>query len=222
MLTTWWRAGLIEIVGRDGVTRYGCIFWLSDAGQSTLEAPGPGQTQAANAENAKEPQVSKAIATTAVALCSVIAMTVGASQTTPGSSSREIDTTVWSAIAATVVADDIVGMGRLYAPDAVLVTPKGTQPIKEALDRWGRDMVAAKGRGDRATVEFRFSLRQDGPTSAFEAGLFKYTVINKAGVSTPQFVPFEALLVKTGGSWRLLMERQFNPATQAEWDKLSK
>lgn len=162
----------------------------------------------------------KRIATIAIVLCSILAMPAGASQTTRVSS--EIDRAIWSVFTATVAAEDIVGMGRLYSPDAVLVTPKGTTPIKETLERWGRDMVAAKARGDRATVEFRFSLRQDDSTTAFEAGLFKYTVITKSGVSTPQFVPFEALLVKTNGAWRVLMERQLAPVTQAEWDKLPK
>lgn len=83
-------------------------------------------------------------------------------------------------------------------------------------------MVAAKARGDRATVEFRFSRRQDDTTTAFEAGIFKYTVIAKSGVSTPNFHPFEALLVKTNGQWRLVMERQFEAVTQAEWDRLPK
>ena len=164
----------------------------------------------------------KRIATMAVALCSILVMTATASQTAPASSTREIDRGIWSQFTATVAADDIVGMGRLYFPEAVLVTPKGTTPIKETLERWGRDMVAAKGRGDRATVEFRFSLRQDDSTTAFEAGIFKYTVIAKSGVSTPQFVPFEVLLGKTTGTWRVLMERQLAPVTQAEWDKLSK
>ena len=147
---------------------------------------------------------------------------VEASQAAPATPGREIDASVWSVIAKTVVEDDIVGMGRLYSTEAVLVTPKGTTPIKQTLERWGKDMVAAKARGDRATVEFRFSLRQDDASTAFEAGLFQYTVITKAGVSTPQFIPFEALLVKTGGAWRILMERQFAPVTQAEWDKLPK
>ena len=166
--------------------------------------------------------MSKTIASVAVALGVLLVITAGAAQTPPPSPGTEIDRGIWSVISATVVAQDIVGMGRLYDNEAVLVTPKGTTPIKEVLRRWGKDMVAAKAAGDRATVEFRFSLRQDGPTTAFEAGTFKYTVITKAGVSTPQYVPFEVLLVKSGQAWRFLMERQFTPVTQAEWDKLPK
>ena len=150
------------------------------------------------------------------------AVSDGASQSAAASSSAEIDRDVWSVFVATVAADDIVGMGRAYFPDAVLVSPKGTRPIKATLEGWGRDMVAAKARGDKATVEFRFSRRQDDSTTAFEAGIFKYTVIAKSGASTPKFYPFEELLVKTDGKWRVLMERQFDLVTEDAWDKLAK
>jgi len=151
------------------------------------------------------------------------AVSDGASQSAAAaSSSAEIDRDVWSVFVATVAADDIVGMGRAYFPDAVLVSPKGTRPIKATLEGWGRDMVAAKARGDKATVAFRFSRRQDDSTTAFDAGIFKYTVIAKSGASTSKYYPFEELLVKTNGKWRVLMERQFALVTQAEWDKLPK
>jgi ketosteroid isomerase-like protein len=161
------------------------------------------------------------VVTVAAALWSVLAASALA-QTSPASSARDIDREIWSVFSATVAAADIVGMAQAYAPQAVLVTPKGTTPIGETLDRWGRDMVVAKERGDKATVEFRFSLRQDDSATAFQAGIFKYTVIAKSGASTPQFIPFEALLVKTGGKWRVLMERQLAAVTQADWDKLRK
>jgi hypothetical protein len=160
------------------------------------------------------------IVTIAIALWSVVS--AGASQTATGSSAHEIDREIWSVFVATVAADDIVGMGRAYFPDAVLVSAKGTRPIKETLEGWGRDMVAAKARGDKATVAFRFSRRQDDSTTAFEAGIFKYTVIAKSGASTPKFYPFEELLVKTNGKWRVLMERQFAEVTHQAWDKLPK
>ena len=77
-----------------------------------------------------------------------------AAPTAVAPSGREIDLQVWSVFVATVAADDIVGMGNVYFPDAVLERPRGTQPIKQTLEGWGRDMVAAKARGSRATVEF--------------------------------------------------------------------
>ena len=132
----------------------------------------------------------------------------------------EIDRDVWSVLVTTVATDDIVGMGATYFPDAVLVSPQSTAPIKTTLERWGRDMAAAKAKGSKASVEFRFSRRQDDATTAFEAGIFKYTVVDKSGAGAPKYYPFEQLLVKTNGKWRVLMERQFAEVTQAAWDKL--
>jgi ketosteroid isomerase-like protein len=146
----------------------------------------------------------------------------GATQTASSTSTPEIDREIWSVLIATVANDDIVGMGNTYFPDAVLVSPNGTAPIKTTLERWGRDMETAKAKGDKATVEFRFSRRLDGPSTAFEAGLFRYTVTSKSGVSNPKIYPFEMLLAKVNGKWRILMERQFAEVTQAEWDKLRK
>ena len=166
------------------------------------------------------PSMPRQLATIA-ALVLAAAMGAGASQ--PASTStQEIDREIWSVLIKTVASDDIIGMGNTYFPDAVLVTPNGTAPIKTTLERWGRDMETAKAKGDKATVEFRFSRRLDGPSTAFEAGIFKYTVISKAGVSSPKFYPFEQLLAKTDGKWRILMERQFAEVTQDAWDKLPK
>jgi hypothetical protein len=145
-----------------------------------------------------------------------------AAQTAPSASTAEIDREIWSVLIKTVETDDIDGMGRTYFPDAVLVSPNGTAPIKSTLERWGRDMVTAKAKGDKATVAFRFSRRLDGATTAFESGIFKYTVIAKSGAATPKYYPFEMLLAKTNGKWLILMERQFPEVTQAEWDKLPK
>ena len=91
-----------------------------------------------------------------------------------GSTAAEIDRDVWAPVAASVANDDIVAMGRVYHPAAVLVTKAGTKPIAAALDGWGKDIVTAKKNGVRATVEFRFSSRQDDATTAFETGIFKY------------------------------------------------
>ena len=61
-----------------------------------------------------------------------------------GSIAAEIDRDVWAPVAASVANDDIVAMGRVYHPAAVLVTKAGTKPIAAALDGWGKDIVTAK------------------------------------------------------------------------------
>lgn len=173
--------------------------------------------------------MKRLIATSVLVLASVLAPSLvselSAQQIAPAvaaASSGEIDRDVWNVIIDTVKRDDIVGMGQTYHPDAVLVTPRDTVAIKPTLERWGRDMVANKAKGTTAMVEFRFTSRQDGATTAFESGIFKYTTIDKAGVSTPGYYPFEQLLVKIDGRWRILMERQFAPVTEADWAKLAR
>lgn len=161
----------------------------------------------------------------AACLLSTVALAAsqGARPTSPAApSTAEIDREIWTVLVQTVAADDIVRMGQVYFSDAVLVSPRQTAAIKDTLDRWGKDMVAAKAKGNSAEVEFRFSNRQDGVTTAFESGIFKYTVIEKSGTRTSKYYPFEQLLSKINGKWRVLMERQFPEVTQAEWDKLPK
>lgn len=138
----------------------------------------------------------------------------------PSPTSAAIDADVWTPIAASVVNNDIGAMGRTYHPDAVLVSNDGTRSIASALAGWGKDMVANKAKGIRATVEFRFTKRQDDTDTAFETGVFKYTVIDKAGVSTPSYRRLEALLVKRQGKWRIVMERQLDAVTEASWNAM--
>ena len=134
--------------------------------------------------------------------------------------SAEIDRDVWAPVAVSVANDDIVAMGRPYHPAAVLVTKAGTKPIAAALDGWGKDIVVAKKNGIRATVEFRFASRRDDATTAFETGIFKYSTTDRAGVTTPRYVELEALLVKQGGKWLLVMEHQLEATTEAAWNAL--
>ena len=134
--------------------------------------------------------------------------------------SAAIDREVWMPVAASVKNDDIVAMGKTYHPDAILVTRSGTKRISEALSGWGKDMVTNKGKGITATVEFRFSQRQDDAETAFETGMFKYTTKDKAGVSTPRYIKMEALLVKAGGKWRMIMEHQLEAVDEAAWNAL--
>src|SRR5689334_19151588 len=96
-------------------------------------------------------------------------------------STADIDRAIWTVLVESVKNDNIAQMAGTYAPDAVLVTPRNTQAMRDALAGWGRDMVANKAKGTTARVEFRFSRRLDGATTAFESGIFNYTTIDSAG-----------------------------------------
>ena len=137
-------------------------------------------------------------------------------------SSGAIDAQVWSAISTTVVEHDLAGMAATYYPAAVLVTPQGTMPIARALSGWGQSMEAMKRSGSRASVAFRFSLRQDGAETAFESGMFNYAVTDSAGAMTRYIIPFEALLVRKDTRWLIVMERQFAAADEAAWSALAR
>ena len=159
-------------------------------------------------------------------LLSLFALTIplalgGTPHRAPASpSTAEIDAKVWSVVSAAVAADDIAALGRSYHAAAVLVTKAGTKPIAKALDGWGKDMVTAKQAGTKATVAFRFSHRQDDADTAFESGIFRYATTTKAGVAKVGYTRYEALLVKSGGQWLMLMEHQLEPATEAAWNGL--
>jgi uncharacterized protein (TIGR02246 family) len=136
------------------------------------------------------------------------------------SSAAAIDADVWKPVAASVVDGDIVAMGRVYHPDAVLVSSAGTRLISRVLPEWGKDIAENKAIGTRATVEFRFTSRQSDAESAFETGVFKYTVIDKSGRSTPSYRRLESLMVKHQGKWRIVMERQLEAVTEATWNSM--
>lgn len=155
----------------------------------------------------------------------LIGLAVSAGSATPVAgqarpSSAAIDAEVWAPVAASVVNQDIVAMGRVYHPDAVLVSNNGTQSLRTALAGWGKGMEDNKTKGIRATVEFRFSKRQDDADTAFETGVFKYTQIDKTGVATPGYRQLECLMVRHQGRWVILMERQLDAVTEAAWNSL--
>ena len=138
------------------------------------------------------------------------------------SSGAEIDVQVWDVVSATVAANDIDGMAATYHPEAVLVSPKGTVVIAEQMAKWGEGMDRIRLEGRSASVSFRFASRQDGETTAFESGIFRYAETDAEGVENPVFIPFEALLVRKDESWLILMERQLEPTDEDAWNELNR
>src|SRR5687768_15569518 len=117
-----------------------------------------------------------------------ILATVAAAQS---ATSREIDTRVWAPVSAAVARDDLAALGPLYHAAAVVVTPSGTARIQAKVKQWADDANAAKKQGIKATVEFRFTWRQDDANSAFETGMFKYTQTDRSGVAKSRYIPME-------------------------------
>lgn len=145
---------------------------------------------------------------------------LGPSAAAEESSGGEIDATVWQVIMEAVAANDLEGMAATYHPDAVLVSTTKTVAIAKQLTTWGEGMERIRREGRAASVAFRFESRQDDATTAFQRGIFRYAETDANGVGQPAFVPFEALLVKQGGRWLMLMERQLEAVDQGAWDAL--
>lgn len=136
-----------------------------------------------------------------------------------GQTEVELDA-YWAELARTVADGDFDGYAAGYHDDAVLVSlGSGTSyPISEALAGWKEgfdDTVAGRA---SAGVEFRFTQRLSDATTAHETGMFRYFIGSPGEEPQVALFHFEGLLVKQEGGWKMIMEYQKEPATEAEWE----
>ena len=148
-------------------------------------------------------------------------LATGAPMTVPPPAGAQVVTELdafWAEMSRTVADGDFEGYARLYHPDAVLVSDgSGTHPIGVALAGWKPGFDDTRAGRAEAGVAFRFTDRLHDGTTAFETGIFRYTLSPEEGEDVLALVHFEGLLVKKDGRWLLVMERQKAPATDAEW-----
>lgn len=126
----------------------------------------------------------------------------------------------WSEVSRTVEEGDFEAYGRLYHPDAVLVSTnaKKSFPIAQALDSWEPSFLDTRDGRTKANVTFRFTQRLHDETTAHETGILRYALEAPDGSQTVSMVHFQALLIRKGGQWLMVMEHQQGEATQAEWE----
>jgi len=125
----------------------------------------------------------------------------------------------WAEVSRTVREGDFGGYSATYHPDAVVIFGMATQPISTALAGWEQGFTDTKAGRNSSSVQFRFSERRNDATTAHETGIFRFESKTASGEGSAQYIYFEALLVKRDG-WKMLMEYQQDPATEAEWDAL--
>jgi ketosteroid isomerase-like protein len=128
----------------------------------------------------------------------------------------------WAEVSRAVREGDFKAYTATCHPEGVLVsgTKRMSQPLATALARWEKDFTATREGKVRGKVEFRFSQRIGDATTARETGIFRYTTLETGKEPKYECIRLEALLVKRGDGWKILMENQIGPATQAEWDAL--
>jgi uncharacterized protein (TIGR02246 family) len=152
-------------------------------------------------------------------ICTVVAGLLFTVPTSGLAQVREELDAYWSELARTVEEGDFDGYAALYHPDAVLVMDgSGSMPIAGALAGWRQLFVDTAESKAAASVTFRFTRLLNDATTAHETGIFRYRFAPEDGEEQVATVHFTALLVKDDGAWRMLMEHQKTPATDAEWE----
>lgn len=132
---------------------------------------------------------------------------------------------LWAETSRVVAEGDFDGYGALFHPEAVLVNGiRGTSyPIATALAGWKQGFDDTREGRMVASVEFRFSERLIGETTAHETGIFRYawgepgTPVDSLQAS---LIHFQALTVRKEGRWRMVMEYQIAIASPEEWESL--
>ena len=128
----------------------------------------------------------------------------------------------WAEVSRSVKEGDFKAYAAGCHPEAVLVTgtKKTSYPLGKALARWKKEFDDTKDGTRDSSVTFRFSQRLGDETTAHETGIFLYSFKQGDGEIQNEYVHLEALLVKKGDEWKILMEYQKAPATEAEWKAL--
>jgi hypothetical protein len=160
----------------------------------------------------------------AVVFVSAVAnLAVGAEEAAGGDAVRlgELDA-YWKEVSRAVNVGDFEAYRATCHAEGVLVSGgKGkSEPLADALARWKQEFIDTQSGKMKASVEFRLSRRLGDATTAHEAGIFLYQAHMEGGEPKVEYVHFEGLLVKRADGWKMLMEYQKGPATQAEWEAL--
>ncbi len=129
----------------------------------------------------------------------------------------------WKEVSRAVNQGDFPAYQATCHPKGVLVagSKKVSYPLSQALNRWKTEFVDTKAGDIEASVEFRFAHRYGDTQTAHESGVFLYTQKKKDGEPNPEYLAFEALLVKENDKWQMLMEYHIKAVTKEEWDKLA-
>ena len=129
----------------------------------------------------------------------------------------------WAEVSRAVNEGDHDAYAATCHEEGVLVSGNKnySQPLAVALARWKKDFTETREGKIKSKVEFRFSRRVGDATTAFETGIFKFTHQPAGGETKVEFIHLDALLVKKENGWKILMENQTGPATEAEWNALA-
>ena len=133
----------------------------------------------------------------------------------------EIDR-VWSELILSVKKGDFSRYKTFYHEDAVLIsqTDKTSSTIKDAFIRWEEGFRLTRSGKIKTNLEVRFKKRLTDKKTFFEEGVLKYWTIDSQGNKNLSYLAFEALWIKRGEKWLMIMENQKSFLDDFEWNKL--
>ena len=133
----------------------------------------------------------------------------------------EIDR-VWSELVLSVKKGDFSKYKTFYHEDAVLISQANhtTVTIKDAFVRWEEGFRQTRSGKIKTNLEVRFKKRLADKKTFFEEGILKYWSTDSKGNENISFLEFEAVWIKKGKEWLMIMENQKSFLDEIEWNKL--
>tara|TARA_Y200000002_G_C22331411_1_gene516871 strand:- start:128 stop:610 length:483 start_codon:yes stop_codon:yes gene_type:complete len=133
----------------------------------------------------------------------------------------EIDR-VWFELILSVKKGDFSKYKTFYHEDAVLIsqTDQTSSTIKDAFIRWEEGFRLTRLGKIKTNLEVRFKKRMTDKKTFFEEGVLKYWTIDSQGNKNLSYLAFEALWIKRGEKWLMIMENQKSFLDEFEWNKL--
>ena len=133
----------------------------------------------------------------------------------------EIDR-VWSELVLSVKKGDFSKYKTFYHEDAVLISQANqtTATIKDAFVRWEEGFRQTRSGKIKTNLEVRFKKRLADKKTFFEEGMLKYWTSDSEGNDNISYLEFEAVWIKRGKEWLMIMENQKSFLDEIEWNKL--
>ena len=133
----------------------------------------------------------------------------------------EIDR-VWTELILSVKKGDFSRYKTFYHEDAVLISQASqtTATIKDAFVKWEEGFRQTRSGKIKTNLEVRFRKRLADKKTFFEEGMLKYWTTDSEGNDNISYLEFEAVWIKRGKEWLMIMENQKSFLDEIEWNKL--
>jgi ketosteroid isomerase-like protein len=126
---------------------------------------------------------------------------------------------IWHPFRASYAAGDATAFMALYTPDLIRAGGPGrtVEDFAEFAGGIRSFFEMVRERGDRPSIDFRFTERLASPVLASERGFFRITVDLAAGDQRVSYARFHTFHRKVDGRWRIAVDYDKPGADEAEF-----